>query len=137
MLVMAKPALGRGLGHLLNGEGVAGNPTAAPKPPAAPENPEPGRGFKTLVTQPAPMPAAKAKPGTLVPSWFFFTADLMLLAFTVVVLLDSPFPLHFGEMVFCMASTAVAALFGILGVRASARGQDKSRGEIRNGKQHV
>ena len=120
----------------MNGDEVAGKAAAAPK--GAPAREAPGRGLKTLVNK-AAAPAEAGKVGTksLVPAWFYFTADLMLLAFTVVVLMDSPFPLHLGEVVFCMASIAVAALFGVMGVRASATQQgaaaEKSSGETRNG----
>lgn len=110
---MAKPALGKGLGHLMKGETVGG------KPPADAEHPAKlGKGFATLVKEePTPAPAPKRP---LLPPWFFFAADILLLGFTVAILLHAPKPLRWEDWLFCTITTGVAGFFGILGVILSA-----------------
>ena len=101
-----KPGLGKGLGKLLNGDHVAGQ-----EPKSAPM----GRGLtKLVVNPPPPVPAEEIKP--LLPAWFFFAADLLLLAFTVAITFDAPKPMDFGTIAFCAAAITVGATLGIAGV---------------------
>jgi hypothetical protein len=114
---MSKPGLGKSLGDLMQGDQVAG------KKQDAPAKPEFGRGMQRLV-QPegddAP-PAAVASPKPkLIPVWFYFAADLLLLAFTVAVTFDTPKPFDFGIVMFCAICIATGALLAIVGINQAA-----------------
>ena len=81
------------------------------------EAPKLSKGFETLVQkEAAPVPQKKI----LLPGWFFYTADLLLLAFTVAIIFNAPKPLGWSDWLFCIITTGVAGLFGIIGVLVSA-----------------
>ena len=109
---MAKPALGKGLEHLMKGDAVGGKPPDQPG-----EAPRLGKGFKTLVNQ---EPAPTRKKELLLPPWFFFAADVLLLGFTVAILFNAPKPISWDDWLFCTITTSVAGLFGVIGVLLSA-----------------
>ena len=111
---MMKPGLGKGLGRLMNGDQVAGRAPAAS---------EMGRGLNTLI---AVQPPAKEPPvqprKPLLPAWFFFAADLLLLAYAVAIFFAAPKPIDLGSLLFCGVSVALGAVLAIVGVlRVSAR----------------
>lgn len=107
---MTKPGLGKGLGQLMNGDRVAA-PTD--------QNAEIGRGLNTLLATKEPQPAAPAKK-VLLPPWFFFSADILLLAYAVAICFDAPKPLDLGSIVFCAVAVSTGAILAIAGViRAS------------------
>lgn len=112
---MAKPVLGRGLGKLMDGDKVAGQ--NAPITPSEPE-PRVGRGMGTLL-DPAENP--EAPPASLLPVWFFFAADLLLLFLTIAVCSASPKPLGFGTILFCVLTVGLGALLAILGLRRQTK----------------
>lgn len=121
---MSKPGLGKGLGELMNGDQVAGQ-----KPGVRPSAPSEevsdtgfGRGLNTLVSAKADSDSAgKVKIKHLLPAWFFFSADLLLLSYTIAITLDATRPFHFGTICFCAASVGLGCALGIAGVlRASA-----------------
>ena len=112
---MWKPGLGKGLGDLMHGDQVAG------KEQEASAKPEFGRGMQTLVRpHDASAPSAPAK-RKLIPAWFYFAADLLLLAFTVAITFDAPQPFDAGIIVFCGVSVAIGALLAIAGVFQMSR----------------
>lgn len=119
---MGKPALGKGLGELMGGQRA---PVRKPAPAesAATEKVTPvdfGRGLNTLVSakpQEKPEPAA---PRVLLPPWFFFAADTLLLAYTVAICLDAGGPMQTGEILFAASSVTLGALLGIMGVLRNA-----------------
>src|SRR5688500_19405881 len=108
---MLKPGLGKGLGDLMHGDQVAGK-----KPDDASAKPELGRGMQKLVQreladEPANVPAAPK----LIPPWFYFAADLLLLAFTVGVAFDAR-PFDAGTTLFCVVTVTLGAVLAIIGV---------------------
>ena len=113
---MLKPGLGKGLGDLMHGDPVAG------KKQDAPAKPEFGRGMQTLVrpheAENAASAPAKRK---LIPAWFYFAADLLLLAFTIAITFDAPQPFDAGIVLFCAISIAVGAILAIVGVFEASR----------------
>jgi hypothetical protein len=132
-----KPGLGRGLGQLMRGQHAVGpvKPSSAAEPVesmtagAAPSEPikvEFGRGLNTLVTAAqAPKPE---RPRFLLPAWFFFAADVLLLAFTASICSDGAWDL--GTVAFCVVSVSVALLLGLAGVLRSA--SEPSEGSPQN-----
>ena len=113
---MLKPGLGKGLGDLMHGDQVAG------KKQDAPARPEFGRGMQTLVrphdAEDATSAPAKRK---LIPAWFYFAADLLLLAFTVAITFDATRPFDAGIILFCTISIAAGAILAIIGVHEASR----------------
>ena len=77
---MSKPALGKNLGQLLNGDAVGGKPM----PGKVVSGVQFGRGMDTLVGKPQPEPIASPKKD-LLPAWFYFGADLLILAFVAAL----------------------------------------------------
>jgi hypothetical protein len=116
---MAKPGLGKGLGDLMNGDQVAGKSRVI-KASAAPEIPEPhlGRGLTTLVggrpqNGEAELPDAKSR---RLPRWFYFAADILLLAFVVGITFDANRPYDLGTIAFCAVSVGLGCLLAVIGV---------------------
>ena len=118
---MLKPGLGKGLGDLMKGDQVAGKDRLpAPDSGAAANF---ARGLKTLIKsdQPAFEPELAPK-RSLLPVWFYFAADLLLLAYTVAIAFDASRPFDVGTIIFCVVSVTFGALLAIAGVlQASSR----------------
>ena len=115
---MGKPALGKGLNQLMGGQSAArkpGSTDAVEKVTAV----DFGRGMNTLVSPPAVEAQEAAASRVLLPPWFFFAADALLLAYTVAICLDAGGPMETGEILFALASTTLAAFLGIMGVMRS------------------
>jgi hypothetical protein len=105
---MAKQGLGRDLGTLMGRD---------PKEAAAPVS----AGVRSLMrghNAPAPVaPAATvapAAPKTLIPRWYLFAGDLLLVALALVTLYKSPHPLSWPRELFCVALVALAAVLAVL-----------------------
>jgi hypothetical protein len=117
---MGKPALGKGLGELMAGQrppATGSQPAGQPVVTGKVTPVDFGRGLSTLVAPgPNQKTAESAPPLPLLPVWFFFAADVLLLAFTLAICLDAGEVMEFGELLFALASTAVAAFLGIVGV---------------------
>lgn len=121
---MLKPGLGKSLGDLMHGDQVAGKD----RPPTGNAAPLLGRGIKSLVEPEPKAPIAPAEEEVtqsspaLLPAWFYFAADLLLLAYTVAITLDAARPLDLGTVLFCATSISAGAFLAILGVlQSSAR----------------
>jgi len=121
---MAKPALGKGLGQLMTGQPAVGKAQAEiPAGSTLPGKVTPvdfGRGLNTLVgtaTAPAVEEAPQAKEP--IPAWFYFAADILLLAYTVAITFDAQ-PFDWGSMLFCAVSVSAGALLGVAGVLRSS-----------------
>jgi hypothetical protein len=112
---MAKPALGKGLNQLMSGQSAARKPVSS-DPAEKVTAVDFGRGMTTLVSPPAVEPQEPEAARTLLPPWFFFAADILLLAYTIAICLDAGGPMETGEILFAFASTTLAALLGIMGV---------------------
>lgn len=112
---MLKPGLGKGLGDLMQGDQVAGKnsgPDATPRP-----DQNFGRGLETLIRPDATEPAGEGpRNRPLLPPWFFFAADLLLLAHTVAIAFDAPRPFNVGTVLFCAVSIALGGTLAIIGV---------------------
>jgi hypothetical protein len=125
---MAKRALGKGLGQLMSGQSVARKPAApatvpetAPTPKVTPV--DFGRGMNTLVGTRAPENETPEQAAPLLPSWFFFAADVLLLAFTVVIWANTDGAIGIGEVLFAVTSTLLGALLAIAGVVRAANSE--------------
>jgi hypothetical protein len=116
---MGKPALGKGLDQLMTGQKAAGKPAAPESAKVTPV--DFGRGLNTLVAPSASEASEAPRTRVLIPAWFFFAADVLLLAYCVAICADSGGPLQTGEIIFGVVSTTVAALLGVLGVLRSQR----------------
>lgn len=131
---MLKPGLGKGLDDLMHGDQVAGKNGSSPEAP--PPATTFGRGMKTLIqpeaaveeVEGAPESAAKLEK-TLLPSWFYFAADILLLAFTIAITLDAERPFDAGTVIFCVISVMVGAVLAVIGVVQVARERGRSGGE--------
>lgn len=125
---MAKTVLGKGLGELMNGGKPAGQTPA--RPLAEPTEGElfGGRGVQTLLTSskerpsgggfPAPEPAHE-EPFSI-PAWFFFGADLLLLALALVLVIG-PKPLPTWNVGLALAATVLGCCSAIVGVYSSRK----------------
>src|SRR5688500_3418248 len=118
---MLKPGLGKGLGELMRGDQVAG------KDRPSSDNgdkglPMLGRGMKSLV-QPEPEEAIEPKPPPVLPTWFYFSADVLLLAYTVGITFDAASPFDFGTVIFCAVSISAGAVLAIVGALQSSAGR--------------
>ena len=120
---MSKPGLGKGLGDLMNGDQVAGKSTvvnaAASTTTTTSSDVALGRGLTTLVSPhrgDASTEGSQRPRRQLLPPWFFFSADILLLAFVVAIAFAAPRPFDLGTIVFCAVSVGVGALLAILGV---------------------
>lgn len=102
--------LGRGLGHLLKGDRIVGAPTSSTVPV-----PRFGRGMETLIAG-KETEAEKPSKGALLPAWFFFTADLLLLGFAVALLFNAAKPLADADIVFAAVCVGFGCLLGLWGI---------------------
>jgi hypothetical protein len=122
-LVILKPGLGKGLGDLMRGDQVAGKDRSGA--PVAEPSADLGRGLKTLIQADAAVPQSEgAAPRSLLPPWFYFAADLLLLAYTVAIALDASRPFEPGTVLFCFVSIALGAMLAIVGVMQAATRSD-------------
>jgi hypothetical protein len=116
---VAKPALGKGLDKLMGGDKVAGpsEPSSQPGTPLAPADPQGrlGRGVEKLLGQ----PEAQPKP-PLLPGWFYFAADLLLLFLTVAICIAAPKPLSLKVVSFCVFSVTLGGALAIIGLRTGS-----------------
>jgi hypothetical protein len=122
-LVMLKPGLGKGLGELMRGDDVAGK-NGASEADAPRAKPTFGRGLQTLVSvaaqQPEPIETPDQAPPIL-PTWFYFAADLLLLAYTIAIAFDATRPFDAGTWIFCAVAISVGAALAVVGVLQAAR----------------
>lgn len=112
---MLKPGLGKGLGDLMHGDQITGKKS----PPTGRTDPAPelGRGLQTLVQREVSEPLESHPPKPpLIPVWFYFAADLLLLAYAVAITFDAPRPFDLGTILFCAISITLGALLAILGL---------------------
>ena len=96
---MPKPVLGRDLGALLG---------PSPKEGAPPVS----AGVRSLMGGPSPPPAAAPKP--LIPRWYLFAGDVLLVALALITVCKSHHPLSWPREVFCAALMILAALLAVL-----------------------
>lgn len=103
--------LGKRLGNLLKGDKIAGTERDVKSAPRF------GRGMETLLNRREEDSATDEKASRiLLPAWFFFSADLLLLGYTVAVLLDSPRPYSGADLIFCAGAVTVGCVMGLIGV---------------------
>ena|SRR5687767_12648138 len=118
---MSKPGLGKGLGDLMNGDQVAGTSrvvSAASTTTTTSSEVALGRGLTTLVSAPRgndEFERSQKKKRQPLPAWFFFSVDILLLAYVVVITLDAPRPFDLGTILFCAVSIALGCLSAIIG----------------------
>lgn len=101
---------GRGFGTLVNSGKEAGKET----PPASPP----------LPASALPANADKIPDQTrrreLLPAWFFFCADILILIFVTCVMTNLPKPLGKTDLLFCAFAVGFACLMGLCGVLKNA-----------------
>ena len=126
---MLKPGLGKGLGDLMHGDQVAGTKPPLNNTPAA--LPEFGRGMSSLIrADPLAIPSAKRH---ILPPWFYFAADLLLLGYAVAITFDAPRPFNTGTMIFCIVSVGLGGVLAILGtLQTVSTSTDSHRNDARN-----
>lgn len=126
---------GNGIGPADGGDGAGSGgakPAARAAAKSAPASAPVGKGLNTLLAAGETRGAAGAQAKAcgykaagegdakvLLPAWFFFSADILLLAFCVAVCFDAPKPLDLGHVLFCAASVGLGALLSIVGVLKS------------------
>lgn len=121
---MSKSSLGKGLGDLMNGDQVAGKPRVVSASASTSTITTTsagdvafGRGLTTLVSgQRADSEEAKPKARQLLPPWFFFAADVLLLGYVVAIVFDAPRPFDFGTVIFCAVSVTLGCALALIGV---------------------
>jgi hypothetical protein len=107
----------------MNGDQVAGKSTvvnaAASTTTTTSSDVTLGRGLTTLVSAHRGNAEAdqsqKAK-RKLLPAWFFFSADILLLAYVVAITFDAPRPFDFAVVLFCLISVTLGAVLAVIGV---------------------
>jgi|GEM_PF-911720 len=112
---MQKPIIGRGLGTLLGDQKVVGTDTEPTTP--MPETPL-GSGVRSLLRGSAQAPDAAINPAEkppLIPRWYFFAADILLVALGVMIAFRSRTPLDWKQMVVCIGSIVAGGCCGIAG----------------------
>jgi hypothetical protein len=115
---MAKNGLGKGLGDLMDGDQVAGKGRIISA--SAPAS-EPGlsRGLSTLISahrSNGDIEQPETKRRQRLPAWFFFAADILLLAYVVAISMHAPRPFDFGTILFCAVSVALGCALAVAGV---------------------
>jgi hypothetical protein len=125
---MAKPALGRGLKELMDGDKVASaSPVIAPTTNGSNGSDELfGRGVQSLLKQSDSAVQNAQKPAMVlpdesrfvVPSWFFFGIDLLLLALALALMLG-PQPLRTWNVVLAFLATGLGCCSAIAGIYTS------------------
>ena len=138
---MSKSALGRGLGQLMGDKKDPANPPSVEAPslePASPASPPPAAGpgvgsllrggrkpgknvFAGTSAESDPGAEKPATPKPVLPPWYFYAADLLLIAFALMVVYKNPWPLKTGPAVLCMAVVALAGVLGAMGVWLSRK----------------
>jgi len=124
---MSRNGLGKGLGDLMNGDPVAGktrvvSATASTATTATTTSTAVdttfGRGLTTLVSPHRGAEASQVarKPRELLAPWFFFTADLLLLAYVVAITFQAPRPFDLGTILFCAVSVALGCILALIGL---------------------
>lgn len=141
---MSKSVLGRGLGSLMGEvktgktESPNGEPTAKQQPLAGPGvdsllrgTPPPQKDSSTQTrnifseTQPAPEEKIQKRYSTaIIPRWYFFAADMLLVAGAWLVACKSPGTLSEKEILFCAASIIFGSILGVIGVLMNDRGSE-------------
>ena len=126
---MSKPALGRGLGNLMQGTKVAGPQTDAPGASTGAEevNVDPGLSSLLRGGKPADTPATD---GTAAPADFVSShprrtrviqcsligADLLLVGLAALIVCKRTTPLGIGEALLCFAAVSLGAWLSCLAV---------------------
>ena len=102
---MAKQSLGRDLGALMGSN---------PKQAAAPV----GAGVRSLMRgNNPPTPAAQVAPVApkpVIPRWYLFAGDVLLVGLAVVTIFKSPHPLSWPRELFCAGLVILAAVLAVL-----------------------
>jgi hypothetical protein len=117
---MQKPVLGRGLGNLLGGDKVVSSADShalgAPVPAKVP-----GHGVKSLLRGGAKFdracstPTSEAPEKPLIPRFYLFAADILLVALALLLTFKSNSPLNWKETTFCIGAILVGGCCGMAG----------------------
>lgn len=113
---MPKQVLGRDLGALLGRNPKEGAPPV-------------GAGVRSLMRgDSAPQPDVAPKP--LIPRWYLFAGDVLLVALALITIYKSPHPLSWPRAVFCAALVILAALLAMLALFTQEGGTCRPRRKI-------
>jgi len=115
-----KPVLGRNLGALLG----KGSRPAAPPEADAPKGTLSGPGMGSLIrgtrtenaAAPTPASVSPKRAAPLIPRWFLFAADALLLGSVLVVVCRRTGPLTSAEAAFCGIAVGVGCILGIAAI---------------------
>jgi hypothetical protein len=117
---MSRNGLGKGLDDLMNGDQVAGKGTVvSASTGTSTPGPALSRGLSTLVAASGgKVEAAQSaqKRRQLLPAWFFFAADILLLAYVVAIAFGAPRPFDLGTILFCSIGTGLGCGLAVFGV---------------------
>ena len=100
LLPMAKESLGRDLGALMGGK---------PKEETAPVS----AGIRSLMRGHT-TPALAAAPKPVIPRWYLFAGDVLLVALALLTIYKSPHPLSWPRELYCAALVALAGLLAVI-----------------------
>jgi hypothetical protein len=107
LVPVPKPALGRDLRALLGSN---------PKPDAAPEPLAPvSAGVRSLMRG-SPPPATGLPSRPLIPRWYLWAGDALLVALALITVCASPHPLSWRRELFCAGVVILAAVLAVLAV---------------------
>ena len=122
---MSRNGLGKGLGDLMNGDEIAGKArvvsSTASTATTTTTDTTFGRGLTTLVSAHRGAEASQVarKPRELLATWFFFAADLLLLAYVVAITFNAPRPFDLGTGLFCAVSITLGCALALIGLLRS------------------
>ena len=64
---------------------------------------------------PAPVPVAPPETKPIIPRWYYFAADVVLVGLALAILLKTP-AIHWSQRFFCAGLILVGGLFGMTAV---------------------
>jgi hypothetical protein len=108
LLFMPKPVLGRDLGALM------GSKEGAPPVTAGVRSLMRGNAPREAPSSPGAPP--KAARGPVIPRWYLFAGDILLVALALATIFKSQHPLSLPRVLFCAALVLLAAALALVAV---------------------
>jgi hypothetical protein len=115
---MAKQSLGRDLGALMarNPKGEATPVSAGVRSLMRGHNPlAPARPAEIITAEaPKAVPIAPPTPKIMIPRWYLFAGDVLLVTLALLTVFKSPHPLSWQREFFCAVLAMLAAILGVV-----------------------